>query len=196
MDAYEGYNGGTNCTQAALYVTSAVAEYPFVGNSDAHDPNGLILNGARTIVFSVNRTVNGIFDAVLNHRAVVKLSIQHQSGIYVGNRTLASILKRNSKMFEAKAAIGSAEISIVKAREETYITQPSFDAAQELIRDSLRYYWDKDYDNAIAAAQQVKDTIMRSITLKQFAILAAAGTAVSAIYLYRKRRHRARSPNL
>jgi len=185
VDAYEAYNGNYNCTQAALSATSVVAQYPFVGDSDAHSPGGL--GFAKTIVFSVNRTVNGIFDAVLNHRAVVKWGVE-----YVGNTTLVNIVEGSSKMFEAKAAIGSAEISILRAKGATYLIKPDLDRAEELFEDSLNYYGAKDYDNAIAAAQQVKDTLGKAAAIQNAIIIAVIAVTITviAVFVYRKRRSR------
>jgi len=183
VDAYEAYNGNYNCTPAALSATSVVAQYPFVGDSDAHSPGEL--GSAKTIVFSINRTVNGILDAVLKNRAVVKWGAK-----YVGNTTLVNIVEDSSKMFEAKAAIGSAEISILRAKDTTYLIKPDLDRAEELFEDSINYYGAKDYDNAIAAAQQVKDTLMKPAAIQNAIIIAiiAVTITVIAIAVYRKRR--------
>jgi len=188
VDAYEAYNGNYNCTQDALNATPVVAEYPFVGDSDAHSPGEL--GSAKTIVFSVNRTVNGIFDAILNHRTVVKWGVK-----YVGNTTLINIVEGSSKIFEAKIAIGSAELSIVRAKKTVYLIKPDLDRAEGLFEESLNYYGAKDYDNAIATAQQVKDTLGKTVAMQNAIIIAVlvVTIAVIAVAIYRKRR-RQRTP--
>jgi len=182
VDAYEAYNGNYNCTQDALNATPLVAQYPFVGDSDAHNPGQL--GYSKTIVFSVNRTVNGIFDAILNHRTVVKWGFE-----YVGNTTLVNIVEDSSKIFEAKAAIGSAELSIVRAKKTAYLIKPDLDRAEELLVEALNYYGAKDYDNAIANAQQVKDTLRKTVDMQNAIIIAvlAVTAAVIAVVVYRKR---------
>ena len=183
VDAYEAYNGNYNCTPEALNATSVVTEYPFVGDSDAHSPGAL--GSAKTIVFSVNRTVNGIFDAILNHRTVVKWGVE-----YVGNTTLVNIVEGSSKIFEAKVAIGSAEISVFRAKETAYLIKPDLDRAEELLEEALNYYVAKDYDNAIATAQQVKDTLRKPVAIQNAIIIAVLAVTITviAVAIYRKRR--------
>jgi len=183
VDAYEAYNGDYNCTPAALDATSMVTQYTIVGDSDAHSSGEL--GSTKTIVFSVNRTVNGILDAALNNRAVVKWGVK-----YVGNTTLVNIVEGSSEIFEAKAAIGSAEISILRAKEATYLIKPDLDRAEELFEDSLNSYGDGDYDNAITAAQQVKDILMKPVAIQNAIIIAiiAVTITVIAVVVYRKRR--------
>jgi len=139
-------------------------------------------------VFSVNKTIHGIFDAVLNHRVVVKWGSE-----YVGNPILVDIVLNSSKMFEAKATIGSAEMSILEAKELTYIIGPDFDKAEKLLEDSLNYFEAKEYNNAITSTQQVKNITMNSFTLTMGGLikifLVVAIVTVITIIVYRKRRY-------
>jgi len=96
-------------------------------------------------------------------------------------------------MFEAKAAIGSAEMSILEAKELTYIIGPDFDKAEKLLEDSLNYFEAKEYNNAITSTQQVKNITMNSFTLTMGGLikifLVVAIVTVITIIVYRKRRY-------
>jgi hypothetical protein len=182
IDAYEAYNDRGNYTPSVVKATPVAAQYPSIGVSDAHNIDRL--GFTKTIVFSVNRTVNGIFDAILDHRRVIKFG-----GTFVGNKTLVNIVEEFSKMFEAKAAIGSAEVSIVRAKNTIYLSKPDLDGAEELLEESLNYYRAKDYDNAVAAAQQVKGILKEGVNIWDVIIIVLPVTiAVIAVAIYHKRR--------
>ena len=179
VDAYEAYSGA-NWTSQALSATYVVAEYAFIGNSDAHSIDAL--GYCNTIVFSVNKTINGILDAVLNHRTVVKWHTQ-----YIGNVTLVNIVKDSLEIFEAKTAIGSAEASIIRAKATTYLIKPDLDKADEFLEDSMKYYEVKDYQNAISVAKQVEDSLSESVTLEYGVtiIFLLAATVAIALIIYK-----------
>jgi len=185
VDAYEAYNGNNNCTPNALSATPIAAQYPFVADSDAH--NAVELGSATTIVFSVNRTVNGIFDAILNYRVVAKVS-----GQYVGNATLVNILKDSSKILEAKTAIGYAESTIVKAKMTKIPVKPGLSQAEGLLNDSLNYYWVKDYDGAIATAQRAKNIARIPIYIQNGVIIAVIAVSITMIAVVVRRKFRSR----
>lgn len=184
VDAYEAYNSGHNYTLAALSATPMVAEYPFVADSDAHTAGQL--GSSKTIVFSVNRTINGIFDAILNHRTVAE-----SNGQYAGNSTLVNILEEHSEMLQAKITIGSAEATIVRAK--TSLIQMDLSQAESLLDAALDDYWAENYSEAVAAAQQAQNIARTPIYIQIGIMITAIGIPIIVVAVVAVRRLRRRT---